>query len=278
MWNCNDGGIKNIVEDLWRNKELEKNMKKETFFIKNPDVNNNKVSIVSSDSTINSATNPHIARISEIVQSFSSLALKSLKTDSICNESDHHRFLEYEGGGKDIYDVSTDTDIELVCNDFDSDDKKHRQSILGNEADVTLPMTRQSKAVFSEDRGNCLLASNLIDEHGYLKKDLTRQILIDILPKEFNITCTSRFYGYRRNKDFDVIYGICRYKSHAPRFKFDISYSDNGPVTHFVYSDAAEEVIHDGPRHYYQLAGKAREESRKLMQTVKPRDSSGNCT
>ena len=72
-----------------------------------------------------------------------------------------------------------------------NNDKKHRESILGNEADVTRPpMTRQSKAVFSEDRGNCLLASNLIDEHGYFKKDLTRKMLIDILPKEFNITCT----------------------------------------------------------------------------------------
>ena len=61
-------------------------------------------------------------------------------------------------------------------------------------------------------------------------------------------------------------------KSHAQRFKFDINYSDNGRVTLFVYSDAAEEVIHDGPRHYYQLTGKAREESQKVMQTVKPRE------
>ena len=55
-------------------------------------------------------------------------------------------------------------------------------------------------------------------------------------------------------------------------FKFDIGYSDNGPVTLFVYSNAAGEVIHDEPRHYYQLAGKAREESQKVMQTVKPRE------
>ena len=191
-------------------------MKKEIFFIKNPDVNKNKMSIVSSDSTINIETNPHIARISIIVQSLSSLAVKSLKTDSIRNESNHHGFLEYDGGGIDVYDFSTDT--ELVCNDFDSDDKKHRESILGKEANVTRPpVTRQSKAVFSEDRGNCLLASNLIDEHGYLKKDLTRQILIDILSKEFNNTCTLRFHGYRRNKDFDVIYGICRYKISCPK-------------------------------------------------------------
>ena len=126
--------------------------------------------------------------------------------------------------------------------------------------------------MFSEDRGNGLLASNLIDEHEYLKKDLTRQMLTDILSKEFYITCTLRFYGYRRNKDFDVIYGICRYKSYAQRFKFDSSYSDNGPATLLVYSNAAGEVIHDGPRHYSQLAGKARKESQKVIQTVKPRE------
>ena len=89
--------------------------------------------------------------MSKIVQSLSSLALKSLKTDSICNESDYQRFLEYGVGGKDVYDFCSDTDTEPICNDFDNDDKEHRESILGNEADVTRPpMTRQSKAVFSK--------------------------------------------------------------------------------------------------------------------------------
>ena len=54
MWNCNVGCIKNIVEDWWRNKQLEENMKKETFFIENPDANNNKMCIELSDSTMNS--------------------------------------------------------------------------------------------------------------------------------------------------------------------------------------------------------------------------------
>ena len=97
-------------------------------------------------------------------------------------------------------------------------------------------------------------------------------MLIDILPKEFKITCTLRFYSYKRNKDFDVIYSICIYKSHSQRFQFHNSYSDNGPITLFVYSKVAREVIHDEPRHSYRLAGKAQEETQKVLQTVKPRE------
>ena len=56
--------------------------------------------------------------------------------------------MEYEVGGKDVYDFGTDTDTEIVCNNFDSDDKKHRENNLGNEVDVTRPpMTTQLKAV-----------------------------------------------------------------------------------------------------------------------------------
>ena len=105
----------------------------------------------------------------------------------------------------------------------------------------------------------------MVDKHGDLKKYLTRQTLIDILPTELNITCTLRFYGFRKNKDFYVMYGLCRYKSHAQRFKFDINYSDNGQVTLFVYSDVAVEVIHDEPRHDYQL-------TQKVLQAVKPKE------
>ena len=68
------------------------------------------------------------------------------------------------------------------------------------------------------------------------------------------------------------MYGLCRYKFHAQRFKFDIDYSDNGRVTLFVFSDAAQEVIRDRPRHYYQLAGKAREEIQKVSRAVKLRE------
>ena len=54
MWNYNVSCIKNIVEDLWQNKQLKENVKKEKIFIEYPDPNNNKMSIKSSDSTTNS--------------------------------------------------------------------------------------------------------------------------------------------------------------------------------------------------------------------------------
>ena len=44
------------------------------------------------------------------------------------------------------------------------------------------------------------------------------------------------------------MYGLCTYKFHAQRLKFEINYSDNGQVTLCVYSDVAGEVINDGPR------------------------------
>ena len=111
--------------------------------------------------------------------------MQSFKNDTPNDELDHDRLSKYKTGGKEVYGFNTDTDTELGYKDFDYDNKKDKESVLGNEADITRPpMGAKLRSIFSEDRENCLLASNLVDDHGHLKKDLTCQTLIDILPTE----------------------------------------------------------------------------------------------
>ena len=87
--------------------------------------------------------------------------MQSFKNDTFNNELDDDRLLKYKASEKDVYDFNTDTDTERGCNDFVYDNKKDKESVLGIEADITRSaMGTKLKAVFSEDRGNCLLASN----------------------------------------------------------------------------------------------------------------------